>query len=255
MSIALLGGAPDGVGRGGGEPHRRVRRLHGLGQHLDAVVGPEPPLVGHALLSPGGQHDLHALAEAVRALLDGHAEGLELGAVEAAAGAPVHPAAGQHVDQGDLLGQPQRIVEGGQGHGHPDPERPRARGHVAGHHVDGRTHAVGVEVVLGQPHAVVAGLVHDLDAGEGPRVDLGQRDAPRPREELEHAHFHRPRSLHHAAWRGAYTSMPDSASMLGPHRRGRGLGRSGGRSDDGARPWPPDGKGGVTMKRIGGCDG
>ena len=116
--VALLGRAPDRVRRGRGQPHRRVGRLQRLGQDLDAVVAPELALVATALVPPGGQHDLDALAEAVGALLHRHAEGLELDAVEAAAGAPVHAAAREDVDHGDLLGEPQRVVERGQRHGH-----------------------------------------------------------------------------------------------------------------------------------------
>src|SRR5262249_16480491 len=122
--------------------------------------------------------------------LHGHPEGLEFHPVEAAAGAPVHAPAREHVEQRHLLGEPQRVVERGQRHREPDAQRARARGHVAPHDVDRRAHAVGVEVVLGEPHAVVPRLLHDLDARERARIDLGERDAPRPREELEHADLH-----------------------------------------------------------------
>ena len=61
-----------------------------------------------------------------------------------------------------LFGEPQRVVEGGQRDGHPDPETPGAGGDVGRHDVDRGAYAVGVEVVLGEPDAVVARLVHDL---------------------------------------------------------------------------------------------
>jgi hypothetical protein len=156
-----------------------------------------------AIVAPRREDDVHALAEAVGALLRRHAERRELVAIEAAPGAPVHAAAGEDVDQRDFLGEPQRIVEGRERHGEADPDIPRARGDVRGHDVDGRAHAVRAEVMLGQPHAVVARLVHDLDARERPLVHRGERDAPRPREELQDADLHAPR---HAAGGAATTA-------------------------------------------------
>ena len=50
---------------------------------------------------------------------------------------------------------------------------------------------VGGEVVLSEPDAVVAGLVHDVDAVEGAVVDGWQGDsASGPAEELEDAELH-----------------------------------------------------------------
>ena len=67
---------------------------------------------------------------------------------------------------------------------HPDAEIARAGGDVGAHDVDRWADAVGAEMVLGQPDAVVARLVHDRDSLERALVDRGQRHAPRPREEL-----------------------------------------------------------------------
>ncbi len=60
---------------------------------------------GQAFVGPGGEHDVDGLAEAILAVFEGHAKGLELNRIEAAAGTPIDAAAGQHVEHGDLLGQ------------------------------------------------------------------------------------------------------------------------------------------------------
>src|SRR5439155_1381483 len=120
-------GTTDGVRRGRGEPHRRVRPLQRLRQHLDPVAPEVFPLVGQAIGGPGAEDDVHRLLEAGGALLWRNPEGPELGAVEASSGSPVHPATGEDVEERDLLGEPERVVEGGERDRRADPEPPRAR--------------------------------------------------------------------------------------------------------------------------------
>ena len=168
-----------------------LRPLVRFGQDLDVLERPVVAAVGDPFARPGLQHDLDVLAEARIALLGGHVERGVLGAVEAAADPPVDPAARQHVEQGDLLGDAQRVVERGQRHRRPDPQTGRPSGDVHRHEVHGRADRVRAEVVLGQPHPVVAGAVHHLDPLEGPVVDRGQRDPTfGPGEELQHADLH-----------------------------------------------------------------
>src|SRR3954471_599786 len=54
-----------------------------------------------------------------------------------------------------------------------------------------RAHAEATEMVLGQPHRVVAGAVHDLDPVERAGEHRFERHAPfRPAEELQDTELH-----------------------------------------------------------------
>ena len=207
--VALLAGPVERVVGAGGDPEGRRGLLLGLGQHLDLVEVVVVAVPGDALVAPGFEHDLDAFAEAGVGLFDGHIEGAELGLVEAAPGAPIDAPAGEHVEQRDFLGDAQRVIERGEGDGGADADVLGAVGDVHAHQMHGGADAVGVEVVLGEPDAVVAGLVHDVDALEGALVDGGQGHAPAgPGEELEDAVLERrsavevshARSLAAATW-------------------------------------------------------
>src|SRR5205823_8900595 len=82
---AARGRALDGARRRRREPDRRVRLLARLRQHLDPVEPEVSTVPREALLGPGTEHDVDGLLEPWAALVLGHAEGEELGAVEAAA--------------------------------------------------------------------------------------------------------------------------------------------------------------------------
>ena len=182
-----------GLGRGGRHPRGRPGLLDGLGEHLDVVEVPEPAVERQPLVGPCRQDDLHGFAEAGGGLVARDAERLELGALEAPAGAPVETPAGEVVEHGDLLRQSQRVVEGGQRHGRADADPPGAVRRLQRHQVDRRADAVGREVVLCQPHGVVARLVHRHDPLHRPLVHRVQRHASlRPTEELEHPDLHGP---------------------------------------------------------------
>jgi hypothetical protein len=67
----------------------------------------------------------------------------------------------------------------------------RLAGHVHAHQMHRGADAIAREVVLGEPHGIVACFVHDRDALHGPCVDGRQWDAPLwPTEELENSKFH-----------------------------------------------------------------
>src|SRR5262245_3844606 len=72
-----------------GNPNRRVWRLHGLRQHLDAVVAVVFPLVGEFFVRPRLQHDIDGLVEPRSALFAGNSESFELAAFEAASSTPI----------------------------------------------------------------------------------------------------------------------------------------------------------------------
>ena len=162
----------------------------GLGSTSTSSKSKNWPWWVSALVGPGGKHDIDRLAKARRALLDRDAEGVELADGEAAARAPVHPSAGEHVEQRDLLGQAQRMVERRERDGRADAQRLRLRRRHGRHHVHRRADREAGEMVLGQPDGVVAGAVHDPEPLEGPVVDRLERDRPiRPAKELQNADF------------------------------------------------------------------
>ena len=102
---------------------------------------------GHAGVDPSmrggagaGAEGFGGFAEAFGALLDRHPEGRELGRVEAAACAPP---AGENVQQRDLFGQAQRVVERREGDRGADAEPLGGGRHPHRHRVDGGADAVG----------------------------------------------------------------------------------------------------------------
>ena len=137
------------------------------------------------VLCPGTEYDLDGLAKPRNAFLGRDAEGFEFGTIEAATGAPVDASAGEHVEQGDFLGEAQRMIERGERDGRTDaqPARPGRGQHR--HQVHRGAHAERGEVVLREPHRVITALIHHLDALERAAVDRGQIDAAVwPAEEL-----------------------------------------------------------------------
>ena len=167
-----------------------MRNLHRLWQHLHPVEAEMLAGEGQFFVGPSAQDDLDRLTEAGGAFIRRHAEILELDSGKAAAGAPIDAAPRQHVEQGHLLGEAQRVVEGRQRHAGADAQAARAGGGEHPHHVHRWADAEARKMVLGEPHRVEAGLVHDLDALQGARIDLAKIDPPlRPAEELQHREF------------------------------------------------------------------
>src|SRR5262249_32020085 len=112
-----------------------------------------------------------------------------------------------------------------------DAQPARAGGHVRGHDVDRGTDAVRVEVMLGEPDAIVARPLHDLDPIHGSGVDLGERRPPRPREELEDADVHRRRCF--AMISRITSEVPDAIVHRRTSRKKRSTGNSA------MYPYPP----------------
>ena len=124
------------------------------------------------------------------------AEYPHLRGVEAPPRAPVDAAAGQVVEQRHLFRQTKRVVEGGEADAGPDPQFAGDVGGVHAHDVHRRAHAVGGEVVFGEPDGIVPGTVHDPNPVQRPVVDGCQRHAATgPTEELEDGELHGRESL------------------------------------------------------------
>src|SRR6516162_9731119 len=151
------------------------------------LAGKVEPLVG-----PRPQYDLDRLAEPRRAFLRRHAKGGEFDARKAAAGAPIDPAAGQHIEQRHLLGEPQGMVEWDERHRRADAQPLGSSRCQSAYHMYRGTDAEAAEVMLGEPDRVIAGPVHDLDPLQSAGVDRGQIDpAFRPAEKLQNPELHR----------------------------------------------------------------
>ena len=93
-----------------------MRLLHRLRQDLYSVEAEMLAGKGQPVLGPGAQHNLDRFVEPRGAFLWGHAEILKLDPRETAPGAPIHPPAGQHVEQCHFFGEPQRVIERRQRH-------------------------------------------------------------------------------------------------------------------------------------------
>jgi hypothetical protein len=179
-----------------------MRALPRLGDEAGLADREEASLVGKPLLGPRPQHDVHRLVEALAVLLLGDVIAAELGGAVAAAHADVEPPLGDDVDQRELLGQAQRVVEGEDRGGEPDAHAACAGGGGGGEagRIDGE--AVVDEVMLGEPDLVEAELLRPLHLLELAVHDLGVAQPRRGLEEEEgsetHAHL-RPPILHGTA--------------------------------------------------------
>src|SRR5580692_11057955 len=151
-----------------------------------------------------------------------HPECSELSAIETTSRAPVHAPARKDVEQCDLFGQPQRMIKSGERDRRSDPQPPGAGCHLQTHHVHRRTYAERMEVMLREPHRVVAGAFHYFDSLQRALIDRLDRDAPLwPTEELKNACFHRwmlsaraLADLRPIAWRSAICPFSDSVPAV-----------------------------------------
>jgi hypothetical protein len=168
-----------------------MRLLHRLGDHPDLGNRVVASLEGEPLPRPRAQHDLQRLLEALAILDLGHAVALELDRPVATAHADVEPASAEDVDHGQLLGEPDGVVEGEDGGGQPDAHALRPHGRGRGQDRRRDRQAVLDEVVLGQPDAVEPQLLgpgHLLDLALN---DLGVAEAWWRLEEVVRAKPHR----------------------------------------------------------------
>ena len=115
------------------------------------------------------------------------AERLEFLGPVADADAEEEAPARDDVDGRPVLGDAQRVVERKEQKGLAD-SHPRCLGGDGGRHGErGGAVAVGREVVLGQPHVVVAELLGEANRGQRLAVDVGVRPPPLGRvAEVDH---------------------------------------------------------------------
>ena len=152
--------------------HRLLDRTHGdrrLGQR--EVLAP----VGHPAGRQALLDDVPDLEHALDLVVEVEAEALELVALIARAQADHRPALAQVVQEGDLLGEANRVVERRHDDRGAEPDALGDRREVGGHHQRRGADAVVGEVVLGEPghveaHVVgeahhVGGVAHDLERG------------------------------------------------------------------------------------------
>ena len=96
-----------GVGSVGGDVHRRIGLLDGLGFQADALGLVKLPVVVQFLFGPGPQGQVKALHESPVAFLDGNAIASVMVGIGTAPDAENGPPAGKHVQRRHLLGNAQ----------------------------------------------------------------------------------------------------------------------------------------------------
>ena len=138
--------------------------VYGRGRRSGSLQVPELPLVLVVRGRPRLDHDLFGLDQAVVRLLRIDAVALVLVDVERrAAPEPDHdPASADVVDQGHLLGEADRVVQGHLGDGEADVDLLRAGGKRGGEGDGIDVGADAVEVVLGEPEHVHAEVIAQL---------------------------------------------------------------------------------------------
>ena len=133
-------------------------------------VGEELTLVGERIVPPGTEDDLKGLVEEGAVLFVsavGFLSELDGGTiVDASSHAEIYPASGELVEEGDVLGNPDRVPVGEDGATLADAQ-PIAFVDKVGSKEDGvrggAVPAIPVEVVLGEPGAGESTLVHEAD--------------------------------------------------------------------------------------------
>ena len=176
-----------GRGLGMAADHDRHRAGGGLGAHVGAGEAHELAGVTGRVLFPQGAHGADVLLGAPAALGEGDAERIEFFPQPADADAEDHPAAGEVVQGGDLLGAQHRVVfrqdqdaggefdpRGGGGDiGHPDQRVGDAEGTLAPGHAAVLGVGVGGAVVVRDDHVFhgpggfEAGGFGRLEQGDG----------------------------------------------------------------------------------------
>ena len=135
-------------------------------------------MVGEGFGPPGQAEDLDPLLDERGSVFPRDAEGLELLDAVAQADTEDQPAAGDRVDDGGVLGDAQRVMQGKQQHPRADVDAAGAGGNGGGRREQRGAVAVIEEVMLGEPDVIVA---HRL-GGSGLIEDLAVDLRPRPAE-------------------------------------------------------------------------
>ncbi len=157
------------------DPQRRAARLHRGRRHRDVVELVALAVVAERLARPGQLQDVDALFGERHAARNRDAEGAELVRRIPEPGAQLHPAAGDLVEDGEVLGEADRMRERQQGDIGGDAHPLRHGGGGAGDGGEAREVTVLDEVVLAEPHEVEAELVEEGELLEGLGVDVLQR--------------------------------------------------------------------------------
>ena len=89
-----------------------------------------------------------------------------------------------------MLGEVHRVVQGEQAHAHAQAQRARAGGDVRGEHGRSRAEAVVVEVMLGDPHGVIAERLGGEHLCQRRVVDLALAPRVVPLHQEEEAEVH-----------------------------------------------------------------
>ncbi len=164
------------------DPDRRAglacRLLGGRGRHDDVVEAEVLALVGEPLAAPGQLEDLDGLVGTRATLALGHAEHGEFVRLVAGREPDVEAAAGQLVDHGQVLGQPQRVVQRGQQDRGAEAGRGGSHRQRAQRGAQRRQVALLAEVVLGQPDRGEAELFGAGGLVQGLPVQLRPGPAP-----------------------------------------------------------------------------
>ena len=128
------------------------------------VEAPVLAVVNHALLGPAFEHDLLDLLETLLRLLGIDLIGDVLVQVHHAAATQSddEPALAQMIQQGDLLGQPQRMVERGLKDRETDLDATGGSAQRSGERRRIDIGAIAIEVMLGEEHSVGAKLLRQL---------------------------------------------------------------------------------------------
>jgi hypothetical protein len=123
---------------------------------VHAFRGVEAPLEVERRARPRAREQLDALLHPRSRVVAVGLEGLVVLQRAAASDPDVEPAAAHHVQHGELFGEIHRMMEREERDAHAEAEPRGARGEEGGEHRRGRAEPVVVEVMLGDPHRVIA---------------------------------------------------------------------------------------------------
>jgi hypothetical protein len=174
--------APGGRDRaccGAGQEHRRVRLLQRVREQLIGAIDLEmemAAMMGGAFFRQQLHEQRQRFLLDVAPVLERDAEAVELVFAVAGTEPEGEAAAAQYVDEGRVLGDPQRIGERQGHHRGADLDAPGQRREIARIDEHIRHDAVfAAEMVLGEPGAIVAELVGAQDFARHPGVDGAMR--------------------------------------------------------------------------------
>ena len=173
-----VGGVELGARAGDRDPHRRVRLLHRLRQHVALGHREAAALPRHVPVAPQLRQHAHELVPGLLGVVGVGVEAAELGPRRAARGADLEPAARDDVERGAPLGDADRVVHLGHADDRAvaDADALGLRRHRGEQHLGRRAVRILLEeVVLDRPHPVEAELVGEARLLERVAVDAAPR--------------------------------------------------------------------------------